>query len=133
MVDVLGKTARLINQIYRDKECYDVQILMGTNYTSLEELKKQIKKNAKVKICLSFNKLRQLLATNKKVRLYVDEFLFSTAFVNNFSEIKKLYETVLLDGYFSSSLNSKHLDPLCELQKLNHNNKLMVINTTNIE
>jgi F0F1-type ATP synthase alpha subunit len=93
-----GKTQRLINQIYRDKQNYDIQVLMGINQRSLEMIKREIKQNAKVKICLSYDKLRQLIANNpnKKIRLYVDEFMYSTAFCNNFNELKNEYFSELI-------------------------------------
>ena len=49
--------------------------------------------SSKVKICLSYDKLKHLIAhyTNKKIRLYVDEFMYSTAFCNNFNELKTQY------------------------------------------
>lgn len=88
-----GKSTRLINQIYFDKDKYDLQILMGMNYNHLKQIKDKIKKNSKVKICLSYDKLKHLMANKiyKKIRLYVDEFMYSTAFCNNFNELKTQY------------------------------------------
>ena len=120
-----GKTSRMINQIYADKEKYDVQILMGMNWNSLKLIKSKIKRNSKVKICLSFDALRKLLVNyeDKKIRLYVDEFLYSNAFINNFKEIQEIYERkffLLSNGYFSSSVGSNNYLILRELQLLNN-------------
>lgn len=97
-----GKTNRLINQIYRDKQNYDIQILMGINYISLKQIKSAIPKNNKVKICLSYDKLAQTIMgnSNKKIRLYVDEFMFSTAFSNNFDKIKNFFPALLCHRIF---------------------------------
>lgn len=122
-----GKTSRMINQIYADKEKYDVQILMGINWNSLKLIKSKIRRNTKVKICLSFDALRKLLnkCENKKVRLYVDEFLYSNAFINNFRQIQEELECkfgLLSNGYFSSSVNSSNeaVTTMFELQLLNN-------------
>ena len=101
-----GKTTRMINQIYADKDKYDLQILMGINYDSLHIIKKQIKKNAKVKICLSLESFKSTILGYKNVRLYVDEFLYSTSFCNNFKEFKNLFYNVIQDGYYASSINT---------------------------
>ena len=97
-----GKTNRLINQIYRDKQNYDIQILMGINHISLKQIKSAIPKNNKVKICLSYDKLKQTIMgnSNKKIRLYVDEFMFSTAFSNNFDKIKEIFPELLWQRIF---------------------------------
>lgn len=124
-----GKTTRLINQIYRDKSNYDIQILMGMNYKSLKMIKDQIKGNAKVKICLSYESLNELLICNyssKRIRLYVDEFMYSTAFCNNFKIIQSNYGLLLSNGYFSSSINSNHVLLLLDLQQLNNSNCVTV-------
>ena len=88
-----GKSTRLINQIYFDKDKYDLQILMGMNFNHLKQIKDKIKRNSKVKICLSYDKLKHLIMNNpnKKIRLHVDEFMYSTAFCNNFNELKTQY------------------------------------------
>ena len=106
-----GKTSRLINQIYRDKLNYDIQILMGINYMSLKFIKSQIRGNTKVKICLSYNSFRSLINKNdnKKIRLYVDEFMDSNSFSNSFNEFMNNYHHLINDGYFSSSLNVKNV------------------------
>lgn len=133
-----GKTTRLINQIQFDKNNYDIQILMGMNQMSLKSIKHKIKHNNKVKICLSFDSLAKIINfcdnSNKKlkVRLYVDEFLYSTAFCNNYYDIKARYETefdLISNGYFSSSLNSQYYMILRKLQEFN-NNKLTLVHTT---
>jgi hypothetical protein len=118
-----GKTSRMINQIYADKEKYDVQILMGMNWISLKSIKSKIKRNSKVKICLSFDAIKKLLTKceDKKIKLYVDEFLYSNAFINNFKEIQEIYERkffLLSNGYFSSSINTNNYSILRELQLL---------------
>ena len=76
-----GKTSRLINQIYADKNKYDLQILMGINYNSLKQIKNNVKGNNKLKICLSYEAFQCEILGKNNVRLYVDEFLYSTAFV----------------------------------------------------
>ena len=129
-----GKTTRLINQIYADKNKYDLQILMGMNFKSLKAIKKQIIGNNKVKICLSYESLKNLLLGSKikRVKLYVDEFLFSNAFCNNFKDIQK-FETdynLISNGYFSSSLNSEHYIILYDMQVMNNQN-LITVNITN--
>lgn len=120
-----GKTTRMINQIYADKHLYDIQILMGMNQNSLRLIKNKIKGNNKVKICLSFESLRITLSkyNDKKIRLYVDEFLYSTAFVNNYNKIKEAYEckfTLIENGYFSSSINSNAMMVLFDMQLTNN-------------
>ena len=120
-----GKTTRMINQIYADKHLYDIQILMGINQNSLKLIKDKIKGNSKVKICLSFESLRKTLSkyNDKKIRLYVDEFLYSTAFVNNYNKIKETYEckfTLIENGYFSSSINSNAMMVLFDMQLTNN-------------
>ena len=75
-----GKTSRLINQIYADKNKYDLQILMGINYNSLKQIKNSVKGNNKLKICLSYEAFQCEILGKNNVRLYVDEFLYSTAF-----------------------------------------------------
>ena len=127
-----GKTSRLINQIYRDKLNYDVQILMGINFMSLKFIKSQIKCNTKVKICLSYDSVRSLINENdnKKIRLYVDEFMDSNSFSNNFDEFMNNYHNLINDGYFSSSLNSNRCNILRELQELN-NGRCLTVNEIN--
>lgn len=134
-----GKTTRLINQIQADKDNYDIQILMGMNNISLKAIKQKIKHNNKVKICLSFDSLISTIRSydiykdkKLKVRLYVDEFLYSTSFCNNFNDIKARFETefdLISNGYFSSSLNSHYFIILRKLQEFN-NNKLTLVHTT---
>lgn len=133
-----GKTSRLINQIQFDKDNYNIQILMGMNNISLKAIKQKIRHNNKVKVCLSFDSLINILKSYDnsdkkiKVRLYVDEFLFSTAFCNNYHDIKARLETefnLISNGYFSSSINSRNYMVLRDLQEFN-NNKLIIVNTT---
>lgn len=126
-----GKTSRLINQIYRDKLNYDIQILMGINFTSLKFIKSQIKGNTKVKICLSYDSFRLLINENdnKKIRLYVDEFMYSNSFSNSFNEFMNNHYHLINDGYFSSSLNSNRYNILRELQELNNRICLTVTET----
>ncbi|MCR5146154.1 MAG: hypothetical protein K6B70_02225 [Clostridia bacterium] len=120
-----GKTTRLINQIYADKHKYDLQILMGMNFRSLKKTKSEIKGNNKVKICLSFDSLIETIKSydnsDKKVRvrLYVDEFLWSKAFCNNYKDIKARFEpefNLISNGYFSSSMNSNETMILFDMQ-----------------
>ena len=127
-----GKTSRLINQIYRDKLNYDIQILMGINFTSLKFIKSQIKGNVKVKICLSYDSVRSLINENdnKKIRLYVDEFMYSNSFSNNFHEFMNNYHNLINDGYFTSSLNSNRSNILRDLQELN-NGRCLTVNEIN--
>lgn len=127
-----GKTSRLINQIYRDKLNYDIQILMGINYMSLKFIKSQIRGNTKVKICLSYNSFRSLINENdnKKIRLYVDEFMDSNSFSNSFNEFVNNYYNLIKDGYFSSSLNSNRYNILRDLQELN-NGRCLTVNEIN--
>jgi hypothetical protein len=102
-----GKTTRMINQIYADKDKYDLQILMGINYDSLHIIKKQIKKNTKVKICLSLESFKSTILGYKNVRLYVDEFLYSNAFCNNFEkDFLPCYKDIITNGYYASSINT---------------------------
>lgn len=126
-----GKTSRLINQIQFDKDNYDVQILMGINNNSLKVIKQKIKHNNKVKVCLSFDSLRLIIANNphKIIRLYVDEFLYSTAFCNNFEQIEQKYKKLIIDGYFSSSINSNNNNILYQLQ-LQNNKQILTANYT---
>lgn len=129
-----GKTTRMINQIYADKHLFDIQILMGMNQTSLKLIKDKIKGNNKVKICLSFDSLIKTLSKyeGKRIRLYVDEFLYSTAFVNNYNKIKETLEckfTLLENGYFSSSINSNAVMVLFDMQ-LKNNELIYSVNTT---
>lgn len=121
-----GKTMRMIHQIQYDKREYDVQILMGMNLVSLKHIKKLIKENNKVKICLSYTSLKDLIEThkNKKIRLYVDEFMFNTAFCNNFENILALYPSIINNGYFSSSINTRFSNVSMELLRLNNNRYL---------
>lgn len=130
-----GKTQRLINQIYRDKNSYQIQILMGINYNSLHLIKKQIKGNAKVKICLSFESLRILIAENldklHKIKLYVDEFMYSNTFCNNFENIFDKYFDLIKNGYFSSSINSNNMKVLNTLQNENENESILITKTKN--
>ena len=125
-----GKTLRLINQIYADKEQYDVQILMGMNHHCLNQIKSNVIKNRKLKICLSFDALRAEIGINKnkRIRIYVDEFLYSTAFCNNFLSIIENFTTIVQNGYFSSSINSKYQDILKKLQSMNNG----IINSMNV-
>ena len=130
-----GKTTRLINQIYADKNKYDLQILMGMNFQSLKAIKKKIHGNNKVKVCLSYESLKNLLLGSKinRVKLYVDEFLYSNAFCNNFQDIQR-FETdynLISNGYFSSSVNSNYHMLLFDLQMMNNKNITIVNNTTN--
>ena len=121
-----GKTTRLINQIYADKHKYDLQILMGISFISLKKIKSEIKGNNKVKICLSFNSLIETIglynnSSDKKlkIRLYVDEFLYSKAFCNNYKDIKERFEKefdLISNGYFSSSINSNERNILFDMQ-----------------
>ena len=134
-----GKTTRLINQIQVDKDKYDIQILMGMNQRSLKAIKQKIRHNNKVKICLSFDSLISTIRSydtdiqkRLKVRLYVDEFLFSTAFCNNYNDIKARFETefdLISNGYFSSSLNTQYANVLTNLQ-IDNDKKLTIVHTT---
>lgn len=136
-----GKTTRLINQIQFDKNKYDIQILMGINNMSLKAIKQKIRHNNKVKICLSFDSLISTIRSydiykdkKLKVRLYVDEFLFSTAFCNNYHDIKARFEPefdLISHGYFSSSLNTHNYIVLLNMQKFNDNKLTLVHTTTN--
>ena len=132
-----GKTTRMINQIYADKHLYDIQILMGMNQKSLKIIKDKIKGNNKIKICLSFESLRKTLSkyNDKKIRLYVDEFLYSNAFINNYEKIKDNFERsyfLLSNGYFSSSMNSEisAVWPEIDLQIMNDNKIYSMHSTT---
>ena len=122
----------MINQIYRDKISYDLQILMGINYVSLKHIKDQIKCNAKVKICLSYESFRLLLGEfdKNRIRLYVDEFMYSTAFCNNFEQFIENHLDLIKNGYFSSSVKSDHASLLFTLQELN-NGKCLTVNEVN--
>lgn len=115
-----GKTTRLINQIYADKNKYDLQILMGMNYNSLKEIKNNVKGNNKLKICLSYDSFLETIVGRKNVRLYVDEFLYSTAFCNNYNGFK-MFLDVLQDGYFVSSVNTDRYYIYSQLKELNNN------------
>ena len=108
-----GKTQRLINQIYADKMNYKTQILMGINFQSLYAINKKIKQNNKVHICLSIKALREHLKKLdiidlSKVRLYVDEFMLSNAFCNQYENFVKEYRLLLETGYFCSSINTEN-------------------------
>lgn len=115
-----GKTSRLINQIYADKNKYDLQILMGINYNSLRQIKNNVKGNNKLKICLSYEAFQCEILGKNNVRLYVDEFLYSTAFCNNFLNFKSFYN-IIQNGYFVSSINTDRYHIYSQLKELNNN------------
>jgi hypothetical protein len=115
-----GKTSRLINQIYADKNKYDLQILMGINYNSLKQIKNNVKGNNKLKICLSYEAFQCEILGKNNVRLYVDEFLYSTAFCNNFLNFKSFYN-IIQNGYFVSSINTDRYHIYSQLKELNNN------------
>lgn len=102
-----------------DKSRYDVQILMGINYISLKHIKEQLSNN-KVKVCCSLADFREFYGKNldKKIRLYVDEFMYSTVFCNNIEWFMKHALPLINDGYFCSSLNSKFLNVYNKLKDL---------------
>lgn len=126
-----GKSTRLINQIYADKDKYQLQILMGINFISLQIIKKQIKKNNKVKICSSFEAVKNIISESgkdiSKIRLYVDEFMFSNSFCNNFDNFEKYFKQLLINGYFSSSINSNRNNILLNLSQLNDGGYFQVV------
>jgi hypothetical protein len=115
-----GKTSRLINQIYADKNKYDLQILMGINYNSLKQIKNNVKGNNKLKICLSYEAFQCEILGKNNVRLYVDEFLYSTAFCNNFLNFKS-FHNIIQNGYFVSSINTDRYHIYSQLKELNNN------------
>lgn len=115
-----GKTTRLINQIYADKEKYDLQILMGINWFSLKNIKSEIKRNNRLKICLSYDAFQCEILGKNNVRLYVDEFLYSTAFCNNFLNFMS-FHNIIQNGYFVSSINSDRYHIYSQLKELNNN------------
>lgn len=115
-----GKTSRLINQIYADKNKYDLQILMGINYNSLKQIKNNVKGNNKLKICLSYEAFQCEILGKNNVRLYVDEFLYSTAFCNNFLNFRSFYN-IIQNGYFVSSINTDRYHIYSQLKELNNN------------
>ena len=116
-----GKSTRLINQIYFDKDKYDLQILMGMNYNHLKMIKENVKRNNKLKICCSFDSFKETILGYRNIRLYVDEFLYSTSFCNNFKEFKNLFYNVIQDGYYVSSINTNNerYSIFLELKELN--------------
>lgn len=119
-----GKTTRLINQIYADKKDYKLQILMGMGFESLKPISKKIKQNNKVRICLSFKSFEETLREKKivdmsQVRLYVDEFLYSNAFCNQFDQFVTKYKPLIQNGYYSSSINSNNTNIYHRLAELN--------------
>jgi hypothetical protein len=81
---------------------------------------------------LSYDSFRSLINENdnKKIRLYVDEFMYSNSFSNNFHEFMNNYHNLINDGYFSSSLNSNRSNILRELQELN-NGRCLTVNEIN--
>jgi hypothetical protein len=115
-----GKTSRLINQIYADKNKYDLQILMGINYNSLKQIKNNVRGNNKLKICLSYEAFQCEILGKNNVRLYVDEFLYSTAFCNNFLNFKS-FHNIIQNGYFVSSINTDRYHIYSQLKELNNN------------
>lgn len=115
-----GKTSRLINQIYADKNKYDLQILMGINYNSLKQIKNNVKGNNKLKICLSYEAFQCEILGKNNVRLYVDEFLYSTAFCNNFLNFRS-FHNIIQNGYFVSSINTDRYHIYSQLKELNNN------------
>lgn len=121
-----GKTTRLINQIFADKDQFDIQILMGMNKKSLDLIKTQLKNNNKIKICLTFDSFKEITKqlTEKPLtaKLYVDQFMWSNIFMDNFKQILNTQKYLLINGYFSSSLNTNYMLSLFELQSLNNGN-----------
>lgn len=121
-----GKTTRLINQIFADKDQFDIQILMGMNKKSLDLIKTQLKNNNKIKICLTFESFKEITKqlTEKPLtaKLYVDQFMWSNIFMDNFKQILNTQKYLLINGYFSSSLNTNYMLSLFELQSLNNGN-----------
>ena len=115
-----GKTTRLINQIYADKDKYDLQILMGINWISLKQIKNNVKRNNKLKICLSYESFQSETLGKNNIRLYVDEFLYSTAFCNNFLNFM-LFNDIIQNGYFVSSINTDRYHIYSQLKELNNN------------
>ena len=95
---------------------------MGMNRIHLQQIKQKCHNN-KIKYISSIEHLRLLLAecTDKKIRLYVDEFLFSTVFCNNYESINAQYPELILNGYFSGSMNSKYSNVITHLHMLNKN------------
>ena len=110
MQDKPGKTTRLINQLNFDKDKYDVQILLGINHNHIHLLKKQCHNN-KIKCVSSFNDLLNTLYTNndKNIKLYVDEFLYSTVFCNNYKDLFTRFPELIKNGYYASSLNTRYM------------------------
>lgn len=120
----VGKSTRLINQISADKPLYDLQIIMGMNLQHCKCLNKRIKQNNKVKMCLSYDSFINTISRYQnleKVRLYVDEFMFSTCFCNNFDQLLQHYNSIILNGYYASSFNNVYNNTLLKLQGLNNN------------
>lgn len=121
-----GKTTRLINQIFADKDQFDIQILMGMNKKSLDLIKTQLKNNNKIKMCLTFDSFKkitkQLTEKPLTAKLYVDQFMWSNIFMDNFKQILNTQKYLLINGYFSSSLNTNYMLSLFELQSLNNGN-----------
>lgn len=93
-----GKTSRLINQIHRDKSQYDILLLLGINSRSIHYIKK-ICHNNKIKCISSISDFRKTRAQykDKKVKLYVDEFLYSTVFCNNFNNLLQLDRDLIIN------------------------------------
>lgn len=65
-----GKTTRLINQIYKDKSEYDIQILLSSNRKMSMLIKSKISNN-KVKYFASIESLNTYLCRKLSVKKYV--------------------------------------------------------------
>jgi hypothetical protein len=127
--DELGKTTRLINQMTFDKDKYDLQILLGMNHPHIHNIKKQCHNN-KIKCVSSFNDLLNVIYANKnlKTKLYVDEFLYSTVFCNNYKELLERFPELIKNGYYTGSINTRYYhDVFNSLQDLNDGNYFSVI------
>ena len=79
-----------------------------------------VKGNNKLKICLSYEAFQCEILGKNNVRLYVDEFLYSTAFCNNFLNFKSLHN-IIQNGYFVSSINTDRYHIYSQLKELNNN------------
>lgn len=96
---------------------------MGINLQNCKILNQRIKRNNKVKICLSYDSFLKTIKDYpniNKVRLYVDEFMFSNCFCHSFEQLIDNYRPILLNGYYTSSHNMVNDIILRKLQQFNN-------------
>lgn len=120
-----GKTTRMINQMYADKNRYDIQIVFGYSKFYTHRIQ-NIHISDNLKSCSTYESLCEILdhyCNDHTVKLYVDEFAYMPEFCNNITHLIKTYRKIVEDGYFTSTppITTLGSEAMLKLTNINRN------------